>query len=187
MTIVKRFSYISVLIFFLSLSGIAQRDTLGRKKEKSPFDMPLRERFYWGGNLGAWFGSTTFIDISPLLGVKITEKASVGLGFIYNYYSYNYLGAKYSTNMYGSRVYGRYFILENIFLQAGWDKINRDNPYAYSLDTRVWVDNLLVGGGLRLPIGNNFYGMATGLWNLNQGPLSPYANPIIQVGFVGGF
>lgn len=181
----------AILYFLFALSVsmpmLGQRDSSAVRRHDDKPKWNWRDRLYWGGNVGAWFGSLTFVDISPLIGVRLNEKFSVGVGAIYNYYSYNYYGTKYSTNLYGSRIYGRYFILENVFLQAGWDHINRDNPYSYNLKERVWVENLLVGGGLRYPISNRMYMTAMGLWNINQGPLSPYANPIIQVGFIGRF
>lgn len=149
--------------------------------------MRFSDRLFWGGNLGAWFGNPTFVDVSPLVGIQITKKFSMGVGAIYNYYSYKYNNYKYSTSLYGGRIYARYFILENVFAQAGWDRINRDDPFSKVPNTRMWVDNLLIGGGLRYPISDNFYAIASGFWNLNQSVYSPYSNPIIQIGFIGGF
>lgn len=170
---------------------LSQRDSVPdytRQKSEQKSDVKeFLNRLYWGGNVGAWIGNPSFVDLSPLVGVKVTNKFSIGFGFIYNYYSYKYGNYKYSTNLLGSRIYARYFILDNVFAQVGWDHINRDDPYAYFPNTRVWVDNILVGGGVRYEIGSNFYAIASGLWNLNQTPLSPYANPIIQIGFIGGF
>lgn len=161
------------------------QDTTLNKKEEDK--LRFVDRLFWGGNLGAWFGNPTFVDISPLVGVRITKKYSMGVGVIYNYYNYKYGNYKYSTNLWGGRIYARYFILENVFAQVGWDRINRDDPYAIKPNTRIWIDNILVGGGLRYPISDNFYAIASGFWNLNQNEYSPYSNPIIQIGFVGGF
>jgi hypothetical protein len=203
-----RFFYIFIILNFLSAFSFAQTDSTkktedGRKPfEKKPNNIDWRDRFYWGGNVGASFGSITFVDLSPLVGVRVTKQFSIGLGAIYNYYSYNYAGVKYSTNLYGSRIYARVFpftnkndngrafggdFLSNVYLQAGWDHINRDDPYSLDPGSRVWVENLLVGGGIRYPVTDRIYCVATGLWNLNQTPLSPYYNPIIQIGFIGTF
>lgn len=164
----------------------------GRKpKEKEKKDWNWREKFYFGGNFGAWFGTQTYIDISPLVGYKITDKFSVGVGAIYNYYSSSYMSStgsvyKYKTSMYGGRCFARYFILDNVFAQIGWDRINRNDPFSYG-NERIWVDNYLVGGGVRYPIGDRIYCTAVGLWNLNYSAYSPYPNPILQIGFVGRF
>lgn len=191
-------TYVLLLFFIVTMhAGLAQNDSLPdnskskkslkKDKKEKPESSFSWDRFFWGGNVGAWIGNPTFVDLSPLVGYKITEKFSAGVGVIYNYYSYTYSNYKYSTNLIGSRLYGRYFIFENVFAQAGWDHINRDNPYAFNPNERVWVDNVLVGGGVRYPISDNFYCIAAGMFNLNQTPLSPYSNPIIQIGFIGGF
>lgn len=182
-------------VFFLFLAGFsmtvsvcsAQSDSIPRKDPQPKDEKRFVDRLFWGGNIGAWIGNPTFADLSPLVGYRVNDRFSVGIGAIYNYYSYTYNNYKYSTSFYGGRLLARYFILENIFLQAGYDRINRDNPYAYKPNSRIWIDNILVGGGLRYPISDNISCMATGLWNLNDTPLSPYPNPIIQIGFVGGF
>lgn len=172
--------------------SVAQSDSLASsdhrpKKEEKKDKIPFRDRLFWGGNVGAWIGNPTFVDLSPLLGIKITEKFSIGVGGIYNYYSYKYNNYKYSVSFYGARVNARYFIFENVFAQAGYDLINRDNPYSYTPNARIWIENILVGGGVRYPISDNIFCLASGLWNLNDTPLSPYPNPIIQIGFVGSF
>jgi hypothetical protein len=180
----KKFVFL-VMIIFLAEELFSQRDSLYREKEKPKINW--RDRLYCGGNVGARFGDITFIDISPLLGVNITQRFSVGIGAIYNYYNYNYYGTSYKTTMYGGRIFGRYFVLENVFVQGGWDRINRDNPYSFIPDARIWIDNILVGGGARYPISRNIFVTGIVLFNLNQTPLSPYGNPIVQIGFIGGF
>ena len=37
----------------------------------------FKDRLYFGGNVGAWFGSTTYINLSPLVGCKINKEFSV--------------------------------------------------------------------------------------------------------------
>ncbi len=182
----KRF-FIFLLSFNMTMMFCsAQSDSLS-KPRKPKNEKPFIDRLFWGGTVGAWIGNPTFIDASPLIGYKVTERFSVGVGAIYNYYSYRYNNYKYSVNFYGGRVMARYFVLENVYLQAGYDRINRDNPYSYKPNARIWIENILVGGGLRYPVSDNIYCAASGLWNLNDTPLSPYPNPIIQIGFVGSF
>ncbi len=181
--------------FFIFLIGfsvyasccISQTDSIPQPKKKPKNETPFIERLFWGGNIAAWAGNPTYVDLSPLIGYKVTEKFSLGVGVIYNYYSYKYNNYKYTSTFYGGRITARYFIMENVFVQAGYDRINRDNPYSYKPNARVWIENYLVGGGLRYPVSDNIFCVATALWNLNDTPLSPYRNPIIQIGFVGRF
>jgi len=183
-----------ILFLFTGLFIYGQSDSLrnlgnsDRKKKPDP-ENDWRKKIFLGGNLGLSFGNITFIDISPLVGYKVTDKFHLGVGAIYNYYSYKdtYYGTNYvfRTSLYGGRCFARYYVMENIFLQTGWDKINRDDPYI--LGQRVWVDNYLVGGGVRYPVGDRLSFVAVGLWNLNASIYSPYPNPIIQLGIMGGF
>lgn len=141
------------------------------------------DRIYYGGNAGLWFGNPTYINLSPMVGVKVSRNFSLGGTFTYNYYQQKYAGVKYSNYIYGMGPFVRYRVMENLFLQAQWDHLSVLNPNSILPNDRAWVDNLLVGGGYRQPF--NDYGsfIIMGFWNLNQTPLSPYPNPIIQMGF----
>ncbi len=141
------------------------------------------DRLYYGGNVGLWVGNPTYVNVSPMIGVKLTRKFSLGANFTYNYYQQKYMGTKYSNYIYGGGPFVRYRILENIFLQAEWDKLSILDPNSIIENQRVWIDNLLVGGGFRQPFSDHGSFVIMAFWNLNETPLSPYPNPIIQMGF----
>ena len=73
-------------------------------------------RFFTGGNLGLQFGSTTAIDVAPILGYRVTEAFSVGIGATYIYLHINNNYYNYTNDIYGGSVFARYNILENFFL-----------------------------------------------------------------------
>ncbi len=143
----------------------------------------FKERLYVGGNVGAWFGSTTYVNLSPLIGCKVTKELSFGLGFTYNYYSQTYNGKKYSSTIYGGNAFARYFVFENLFAQVGWDRLSVPNYNSPIMNDRAWVDNILLGGGYRQAFSERGNFMMAIFYNINQTPLSPYQNPIIQIGF----
>ena len=58
--------------------------------------------------------------------------------------------------------------MQNVFVQVGWDRINRNNPGSLIPNDRIWIDNLLAGGGVRYPVSDKLYVVATGLWNFNN-------------------
>lgn len=147
----------------------------------------FKDRVYFGGNVGAWIGPTTYIYLQPLFGVKITKEFSVGGGITYNYYSQNYRGFKYTSTIYGTNAFARYFILENLFGQVGWDRLNVPDYTTGIADSRTWIDNILVGGGYRQSFSDKGSFVMAIFYNINQTPLSPYPNPIIQIGFNMGF
>lgn len=143
----------------------------------------FKERLYFGGNVGAWFGSTTYINLSPLVGCKITKDFSIGVGGTYNYYSQTYNGQKFVSTIYGGNAFARYLILDNFFAQVGWDRLSISDYTSQIPNSRVWIDNILLGGGYRQSFSERGSFVAAIFYNINQTPLSPYPNPIIQVGF----
>ena len=143
----------------------------------------FKERLYVGGNVGAWFGSSTYINISPVVGCKVTKELSFGVTGTYNYYSQTYQGQKFVSTIYGGGAFGRYLVFENFFLQIGAERLSVLDYTSPIPNSRTWVDNILVGGGYRQKFSNNGSFVAALFYNINQTPLSPYPNPIIQVGF----
>ena len=143
----------------------------------------FKERLYFGGNVGAWFGPTTYINLSPLVGCKITKKFSLGVGFTYNYYSQTYQNHKYTYTVYGGNGFARYMVLDNVFLQVGLDRLSVLDYTSPIPNSRAWVNNILLGGGYRQAFSQRGSFVAAIFYNINQTPLSPYQNPIIQIGF----
>lgn len=174
-------SLLAFVVLFLSVQiSLAQRYI--DPEEKTPF----KDRIYYGGNFGMSFGTITFIDISPLAGVMITDKLSSGLGVTYQYFDdRRFVGA--SNSLYGGRFFTRYNVFPNIFLQGEYESLNFEF-YNFSTDTigRSWVNALLVGGGYFMPFGERGGANFTFLYNLSFDPRrSPYNEPyIIRVGFV---
>lgn len=143
----------------------------------------FKERLFFGGNIGAWFGPTTYVNLSPLVGCKITKEFSLGGGFTYNYYSQTYMGQKYTSTIYGGNAFARYHIFENLFAQVGWDRLSVPDYTTGLQNSRAWVDNILLGGGYRQSFSERGSFVAAVFYNINETPLSPYQNPIVQIGF----
>lgn len=144
------------------------------------------DRFYTGGGIGLQFGSQTFINISPLLGYRLTEKFSAGVSVTYLYYKYKAQNPaySYSSNTYGGSVFSRYLILENLFAHVEYELLRldvRDNV-SRLLGTKDIV-SVLVGGGYRQMLGERSSINLMLLYNLNESTYSPYQNPIIRLSF----
>jgi hypothetical protein len=152
------------------------------KPNQKEFDS-FFDRLYVGGNVGAWFGTTTYINLSPAVGCMINKKFSLGVTGTYNYYSQKYYGQKYVSTLYGGGLFGRYLIFENLFAQVQWEHLSVPDFTSPLPNSRAWVDNLLVGGGFRQKFSDRGSFIAAIYYNINQTPLSPYQNPIVQVGF----
>jgi hypothetical protein len=162
-------------------------------------DMTFKERLFFGGDLGLTFGTATYINIAPIVGYRITNRLSAGLGPIYIFESYRYYGLRTST--YGGKGFisftvikdlGQYINIglgniilhcENEFLnieKLGWDDTRNK---IYSENERLWIDNLLIGGGLNQPFGENSGVNIYILWDVTQNKYSSHSNPIIRFGF----
>jgi hypothetical protein len=152
------------------------------KQEKNK--IPFKDRIYVGGNLGLQFGNETYIDISPLVGYKFTEKITAGAGVTYIYYRYKSSYINYNTNIYGGRVFGRYFFIPSLFAHAEVELLNMElfntNKNEYY---RKNILSPFVGGGYIQRIGNNSGIYLMLLYNLNDSAESPYSNPIVRIGF----
>ncbi len=180
MSLLKNSLALGLLIFLLSFSqSFAQR-------ELYQDSVKLKDRLYYGGNFGFQFGTVTLIDVSPLVGVMITDRLSGGVGATYQYYDDNrFQGA--SGSSYGGRLFGRYNVLPNIFAYSEFEKINWN---AYSLVNerfqRTWTNAFFVGAGYFAPFGSRGGANFTFLYNLlHDNRFSYYSEPyVIRVGFV---
>lgn len=192
---IKKNHILFLLVIIAGLS-VAQVDSVyygdnpsqKRMKQRSQRNSDLRERLMYGGNFAVWFGNYTYINLSPTIGYRLTDKMQVGIGGIYNYSSYRYKNAHYFQNIYGSHVFARYLVYDYLFVQGQYDRLNQPNYLLYNYkDQRVWVDYVMVGGGLRQPLGKHAAAMTTIMFNLTPSPLSVYSNPYVQIGIMAGF
>jgi len=141
---------------------------------------------YFGGGFGLQFGSVTLIEVSPLVGYKITPKFSVGVSPTYKFYKYNDVYGKQTTHVFGGSLFSRYMIWENIFAHIEYETLSYNIEVPGYLKTRQQFDSFFVGGGYKQPVGLNSAMYILALWNLNDTPNSPYINPVIRVGFSVG-
>jgi len=176
-----KLSYILKITFILVCiagSSFAQDSTMLRKN-------PPKERFidriYGGGNVGAQFGTVTFVDISPLIGYRITDKISAGIGATYQYYHYNDKYYDFETDVYGGRVFGRYLFTDYLFGHVEYEYLNLE---AFDFQRRrVDVGSLMVGAGYIQRISDRAGVIAMILYNFTESVYTPYTNPIIRIGF----
>ncbi|EON75432.1 hypothetical protein ADIS_4136 [Lunatimonas lonarensis] len=173
----------------LWISGIILFESKAQREIYPEDNPPLSERMYFGGNLSLQFGTITFIDVSPLAGVMVTEKYSAGVGATYQYFNDRFFN--FSSNIYGGRIFNRYNVLPRIFAHAEYETLNVEvaNRVPNTNDvvfTRDWVPGFLVGAGYFSPFGNRGGMNFMVLYNLLHDNIrSPYNEPyVIRVGFV---
>jgi hypothetical protein len=179
---VRKITYSIIIVVFFVFSMNAQDSTMIRKH---PPKKNFKDRLFTGGNIGLQFGTVTFIDVSPLIGYRITDKISAGVGATYQYYRYKDRFYDFSTNVYGGRVFGRYFFTEYLFGHAEYEYLNLEAFDFFR--RRVDVNSVLVGAGYFQRFSENSGVTAMLLYNFTEDRYTPYINPIFRIGFNIGF
>lgn len=182
---------IAAIIFISVFAANAQDTPPGPKKN-------FGQRLVFGGGFGAQFGSVTQVNISPIIGYRVTEKLTAGIGITYIYYKYQYLGYNGAIfneqdHIIGGSLWGEYRVIPQAFLHAEYGILNESIPKQsangqYLGETmRYNLNSFLVGGGYYQAMGQNAGMQFSLLWDLIEDPWSPYSNPIIRIGFAAGF
>src|SRR3972149_11906286 len=195
--VLKRIFYIFLFLnSFYLLTNAQKRDTLydegeyyADEEEEKP---RLNNRIFFGGNFGLSFGRESLIEISPLVGYRFTPKLSVAVGPVYQYYRYKSFNPAIGTIRFhniGGRVFGRYIIYKNFFAQIEESlTFVKSNLYqAFGDSTKngyIPVNDFLVGGGIRQPIGERAAVNLTILYNLTESEYTLNPNPVIRFDFV---
>jgi hypothetical protein len=165
-----------------------------RQKEKSKF----ADKLVFGGDIGLSFGSVTYIKLAPVVGYRLMPRLVAGLGPIYIYEKYK--DANLETSTYGAKAIASFVVIKgmgegssmgigNIVFHLENELINVEPLYYntagsyYVFGDRLWIDNLLIGGGLVQPIAGNFAVSLLIMWDVTQNDFSPYSNPILKFGF----
>lgn len=186
-------SILLMLVAFVVLSNSYSQDStevyqapVEQKKESSK----LKDKIYYGGNIGLSFGSYTHIGIYPLIGFKITPKLSTGVKITYQYIKDNrYSGVTYSTSNYGGSVFARYRIIPQLYLHSEYEVLNYELYNAVGESNRTWVPFLYVGAGFSQRLGGNAWLNIQVLFDVLQNANSPYNQwePFYSVGVGVGF
>ena len=185
---VFRLAVFCSLILALTADVSAQYDyvsdstSAAPNKKKKPFN--LKENLVFGGNVGLAFGNITYVQASPLVGVKIKPDWTAGVGLDYVFY-----GAQGFRNqsLFGGSLWSRYFITNDIFLTSQLQVMNRELYSPREGYYRANVNMLFLGGGILLGERNGFSMTISGMFDVIEDPNSPYTNPIIRVGTAIGF
>jgi len=161
----------------------------------------FRDRLFFGGSFGLAIGHYTDIEISPHVGYYITSRWAAGVGITYEYYNNKYHPyhqfERYETHIWGGRFFTNYVIINNvndfiplgfnfrIFVHAEYEALSYEKGFFdYGATGRQLQNSILVGGGLRFPMGRRSSMNLTLLWNLNSSMNDIYSSgPILRLGY----
>lgn len=190
----RKYTSISLfqLLFIFVFASVSCHAQDYRQTPKERFS----DKIFVGGGLGLQFGTLTLIDVSPIIGYRVTEKFETGLGFTYKYYKYKdyyAIGSDLKSNILGGSVFARYHIFENVFAHVEFERLHYRYDDYYNSGAGLQSDritanfnSIFVGGGYRQRISKGSYFFIMALWNINEGALSPYSNPVLRMGMVFG-
>lgn len=180
---------ISILFFFSNVNAQEQQ------KQSNFLD-----KVFVGGGLGAGFGNYTFINVSPIIGYRLTERLSIAMRLMYQYTTFEYYVTpvdkeRYNGHDLGIGGFARFMVFGPVYLQAEYEHLNYDALYTDGSSGRTSFDSFMAGGGIAQPIGNKAAFFITAMYNFsyegfnrNNVYRSPYNSPwVIRVGIAGGF
>lgn len=183
-------------------------DKKNPKEQKKQNRQDKLERWSFGGNMWMSFGSSAYVEVSPIALYKITPRFRTGVGFTYMYDRFNiqyfdnnsdYVTQKISRNTYGPKVYADLVIFDganstsfnigSIILASEYSYLISDRydwdqqANRYSKIDPVNISSFLVGGGIYQPLSKRGGVSFIILWDIIEHEYSPYINPIIRMGF----
>jgi hypothetical protein len=152
---------------------------------------PSRAKFFFGGSVGAAFGTVDYIELAPLVGVRIAPRFELGVQPFYRWIDDGRYSPKVITHDYGARVFGRARIVSSLFAEADYQYTNYEYPLAGGGTTRSTHNAFLAGAGYTVRVAQNagvfFSALYDFTYNAND-PYRPYDSPLqFQVGAAIGF
>jgi hypothetical protein len=178
----------AILILTTSLSALSAQSV----REEAP---PLKERLFFGGNIGLQFGTITDIQVAPVVGLWVLPRLAVALGPDYHFFKYQNL----QTNIYGGKAYMEFVIFQNInkfipmgsntgiFIHIEDELLSLESAFWKEQNTytseRFYINTILAGPGLSQQIGRRASLNIMFLWALNDSGYGIYGNPDIRVSF----
>jgi hypothetical protein len=181
--------------FYVSGQELLQRVPEQPQTQKNQETPALRERLFYGGSFWLSIGSTTDINLSPVVGLWVLPRLAVAIGPEYNYIKDIYG----STSIYGGRSYIQFVVVKDIskflpfgmntgiFLHVEDELLNLDGSHWNLPANRMFMNTILGGGGISQQIGRRASVNIMILWTLSESdPVLGtffYSNPEVRLGF----
>jgi hypothetical protein len=192
----KKSFFLFTLFISLLVSAYAQEERQGEQGEP-----PQRKgKFFLVPEFWLSFGSSTYIEVAPMVGYHALERLMLGLGPHYIYQSVKVSPSNpfsYETHVFGIKGFARFAIITNaeqflpinlfsdLFVHIEYEGMSLEKSAGIHKGDpgRFLYHAVLLGGGVnqRLGMYNSVSFMV--LWDVNENAFSPYSNPIFRVGF----
>ena len=188
------------------------RRTATRSKLAKGFDP---NRIIFGGGIAFGFGNNSLVlGASPVIGYRITNRfsAGVGIGYLYSrikdeviLYDPTINGPRaypFKSSLFYPSIWTRFLITQNLFLHAEFeydfqsvkyydydsDPVSPTVNHPILIKDNIQSQALLLGGGFRQPITTNTSLTGILLYDVLQQKYSPYKNRLdFRIGVTVGF
>jgi len=144
------------------------------------------KRLFAGGGLGLGFGDVSYVDISPFIGVAITERVSAGVSLLYRWREDRRYDPDLRTNDYGGSVFTRIAIIDPLFAQVEYEYLSWELVRLDLSTERQGYSSVLGGIGIAQPLGGHATFYTSFLYNFTYDDsdiIRPYDSPwVIRAG-----
>lgn len=184
-----------LLVVFNSVMAFSQNNSeegLTRSERNEEFNnRPFKDRMAYGGELSMYFGTTSYVNISPFVGYRINPDITFGIGPSYQYWAQRFAQGPNGVNrthIYGGRIFIRHELGKTFFAHGEYEILNlQDYIVGFGLG-RVNVNMAGIGFGYKSAFTESSYYYIMALYDFIGDPRSIYPlSPIIfKVGFMFG-
>ena len=183
----KKYIIFIFILFYALLSSAQFIDDEEPEYASRDTTPKFADKLVFGGNISLMFGQYTYVNISPIVGYRITDEFTAGLGVIYEYVNDQTYKPSYETTIFGGKLFAQYVVFDYVILYAEDNILSLERKYYdvvhnYPNDGRFTLNVPWVGGGIYQKTGKGgLYFMI--LFNLNTERNSPYPNYDYRLGF----
>lgn len=165
----------------------AVRPTPAATPPPAPKQSSTQNRVYYGGSVSLAFSGAFRIGIYPMIGYKLSPKASLGAEVGYEYVNYD--NTDKSASNYGGSVFARYRVVPQAYGMAKFQAVSYEFFGITGDSSRETVPFLLLGGGVVQRVAPRTTAYAEVLFDVLQDESSPYESwePFVNVGVGVGF
>lgn len=142
-------------------------------------------RIFFGGGIGGGYSTyNSYIQITPIVGYRLTQKIQIGtrLTYMHQWYQDVY-GKKYNSDIYGGSLFLRYVFWKLLYVQTEYEILSVPDYYSADANATRTINSLFAGLGFMQQIGGSSFLTVSVLYNFLDDRYSPYSNPLIRVGF----
>jgi len=163
----------------------------GSAPPPAPHPAVAYSRWTWGGGIGVGLGNVAYVDVSPWIGYRATQRATVGGSLVLRWRQDDRYTPTLTTTDYGGSVFTRYDLFRNVFAQAEYEYLDYEYPDPFGDTQRTGQSSLFLGAGAWFPSGGRVNFGASVLYNVlhdDSDPFRAYDDPwVVRLGVGVGF